>query len=273
MILQQHTGWLALWGGALVAAFSPLAAQVLFAVIAIGIVGMAHGASDLEVVRRDRQLPFLAGYGLVIVLCLFWWHWSPAVALPGFLMASAVHFALEDAPHGHIAERLSRGISLIATPATLHLAEYRSILHQAGPGSAMPDSVTAGMAVAGGIAALCLVAAGAYRRERRLLVGTLTLLLLPPFVGFSMGFLILHALPQTRERRNLLGFSHYSDYLRAVWPVLVAAILLVVLTSFLMQPHDVAGIRSLFAALAALAIPHLIITPWFEKQSHSGWHQ
>ncbi len=269
MILRQHTGWLTLWGAALAASFSPLPVQLLFAVVAIGIIGMAHGASDLEIVRREQQCAFLAGYGVVIVLCLFWWHWRPAIALPGFLLASAIHFALEDAPHGSLAERLARGISLIATPAALHLTAYRTILHQAGLASAMPDSVTAGLAIAGGFTAAALLLTGIVRRDRRLLAGTLALLLLPPFVGFSVGFLILHALPQTRERRDLLGFRHYADYLRAVWPVLTAAILLAVLIMFMMHPVDTAGVRSLFAALAALAIPHLLITPWFEKPPRS----
>lgn len=255
---------MALWGAALAASFCPLSVQVLFAVIAIGIIGMAHGASDLDVVQRRRRLPFLALYGAVIALCLLWWHRAPGLALPGFLIASAVHFALEDAPHGGLTERLARGITMIAAPATLHLPAFRSILHQAGLASVMPGSVTAAFAILGGIGALGLTLTGLLRRDGHLIAGILALLLLPPFVGFSMGFLILHALPQTRLRRDQLGFTTYAGYLHLTWPILTAAIVLASLIIYMMLPGDAAGIRSLFAALAALALPHMLVTPWFE---------
>jgi len=263
---QVRSGWAALWGAALAASFSPLAGQVLFATVAIGLIGMAHGASDLDIVKRKRQFSFLAAYGLVIVLCLFWWHGAPALALPVFLLASAVHFALEDAPHGGSIERLARGISMIASPATLHLQAFGTILHEAGLGFPLPAPLAISIALIGGIAASGLIAVGLLRRDRRLVTGTLALLLLPPFVGFSMGFLILHALPQTRQRRDRLGCKSYTGYLRATWPVLTAAILLAAGTIVMMHPTDKAGIQSLFAALAALAIPHMLITPWFESR-------
>ncbi|MGN8161473.1 hypothetical protein GU930_14210 [Pantoea vagans] len=266
---QVRLGWAGLWGAALAASFSPLAGQVLFATGAIGLIGMAHGASDLDVVKRERQFPFLAAYGLVIVLCLFWWHGAPALALPVFLLASAIHFALEDAPHGCSIERLARGISMIATPAALHLQAFSTILHEAGLGFSLPHSFAAGIALTGGVCAAGLIFVGLLRRDRRLLAGTLALLLLPPFVGFSMGFLILHALPQTRQRRDRLGCKSYTGYLHATWPVLTAAILLAAGTVAMMHPTDKAGIQSLFAALAALAIPHMLITPWFETRQEA----
>lgn len=263
---QQWFGWAGLWGAALAASFSPAAGQVLFATVAIGLIGMAHGASDLDVVKRERQLPFLAAYGLVIVLCLWWWHGVPALALSVFLVASAMHFALEDAPHGCSIERLARGISMIATPAALHLQAFSTILHEAGLGFSLPDSLAVGIALTGGCCAAGLILLGLRRRDRRLLAGTLALLFFPPFVGFSMGFLILHALPQTRQRRDRLGCSSTIRYLQATWPVLAAAILLGAGTVVMMHPTDKAGLQSLFAALAALAIPHMLITPWFESR-------
>lgn len=264
---QQRAGWGMLWGAALAASFSPPVCQLLFAVIAIGVIGMAHGASDLAIVRPERQPLFLIGYGVAMVLCLIWWHISPALALPGFLLASALHFALEDAPDGSLPERLARGISLIATPATLHAAGWRTILQSAGLDAAALDALTTAMALAGGATAAALLIVGVTQRNWRLIAGTLALLLLPPFVGFSMGFLILHALPQTAQRRERLGCTGYMAYLRATWPVLLSALALAAITVCMMQPGDTQGIRSLFAALAALAIPHLLITPWFETQA------
>lgn len=266
MIRLKQGGWAGLWGAAFVASLSPLSVQLGFAVIAIGLLGMAHGASDLEVVRRERRLPFLAAYGVVIVLCLCWWHYDSALALPGFLLASAIHFALEDAPGGHLIERLARGIGMITAPAALHLGPFSTILHQAGLGSAIPDAVATGIAVTGGLCAAGLIVTGVLRHDRTLITGMLALVVLPPFVGFSMGFLILHALPQTRLRRDQLGCRSYNGYLHATWPVLTAAILLAAGTAVMIHPADRAGIQSLFAALAALAIPHMLITPWYESR-------
>ncbi|THB82121.1 hypothetical protein E1N66_22660 [Pantoea allii] len=263
---QVRFGWAGLWGAALAASFSPPAGQVLFATLAIGVIGMAHGASDLDVVKRERQFPFLAAYGLLILICLFWWHGAPALALPVFLLASALHFALEDAPDGRSPERLARGISMIAAPATLHLQAFSAILHEAAPGFSMPDALAVGIAITGGLCASGLIFAGFVRQDRRLLTGTLALLLLPPFVGFSMGFLILHALPQTRQRRDQLKCTSYLRYLQATWPVLTAALLLAAGTIVVMHPVDNAGIQPLFAVLATLAIPHMLITPWFESR-------
>ncbi|MGD9425185.1 Brp/Blh family beta-carotene 15,15'-dioxygenase [Pantoea sp. NSTU24] len=266
MTRLKQGGWAGLWGAAFVASLSPLSVQLGFAVMAIGFIGMAHGASDLEVVRRERRLPFLMAYGLVIVLCLFWWHDNSALALPGFLLASAIHFALEDAPRGHLIERLARGIGMITIPATLHLNAFSTILYQAGLTTAIPDSVAAGIALTGGICAAGLIVTGILRHDISLMTGMLALLLLPPFVGFSMGFLILHALPQTRLRRDQLGCRSYNSYLYTTWPILTVAILLAAATAVMMHPADRAGTQSLFAALAALAIPHMLITPWFEPR-------
>jgi len=270
MILQQkQAGWAILWMAALAASFSAPVFQIAFAVLAIGVIGMAHGASDLAIVRQGRQLFFLMSYGLAIVLCLIWWHTSPAVALPGFLLASAIHFGLEDAPDGGLAERIARGVSLIATPATLHQDEFRAILHGAGLAPTLPDTVTCSLALLGGVAAGGLLTVGFFSRNKKLITGTLALLILPPFVGFSLGFLILHALPQTEQRRDQLGYVRYTDYLRAIWPVLLGAIAIAGMAAFMLFPKGPDGFRSLFAALASLAIPHLLITPWFASRNRT----
>ncbi len=260
---QRHAAWLVFAAAALAAAVSPQKVQLVFAGVAIGLVGMAHGASDLAIVQPKKQRLFLACYGLVIVLCLVWWHQSPAWALPGFLVASALHFGWEDAPDGALLERIGRGISLIATPAVCYHSEYRAILTAAGLAPAARDLLPVALAVTGAIAASGLLIMGALRGNAPLLAGTAALLLLPPFVGFSTGFLLLHALPQTEQRRRQLGCADYADYLRVTWPVLTSAIALAAMAAWVTFPTESGGVRALFAVLAALAIPHLLVTPWF----------
>lgn len=262
-------GWIALAGAAMVASLGDLAMQLGFTVMAVGIVGMAHGASDLAIVPPVRRPMFLLLYASTGALCLVWWMIDPGIALPVFLVVSAVHFGLEDAPDGNVLERIARGVSLIATPATLHATSLSDILLAAGaPPHALP--VTTGvLAIAGAVTGGALIAVGVRRGDWHLSGGTLALMVLPPLIGFSIGFLVLHALPQTMERKAQLGCPSMSAYLRYVGPVLVAAVILVALIGATMLSRDPSGVRPLFAAIAALAIPHLLVTPWFASPATS----
>lgn len=262
--MNRGIAWLV--AGAVAAALAPEPVQLAFAILGIGVVGMAHGAGDLAIVEPVRRRTFLAAYGLVSLATLLWWTADPAVALPAFLVASAVHFGMEDAPGGSFAERAARGIALIAAPATIHVASYASLLRTAGgPSSIMPTYAPL-LAVAGGLTAAGLMALAWRRGDLRLGGGMAAVLLLPPLVGFTLGFLILHALPQTAERRDRLGFSSTSDYLRKVAPVFVGALALAIAVAALLLRFDPSGVRGLFAGIAALAVPHLLVTPWFEQQ-------
>jgi Brp/Blh family beta-carotene 15,15'-monooxygenase len=257
------------------AAATSLAGQLIVAVAGIGVVGMVHGAGDLAVVEPDRRPAFLASYAIVSLVTLLWWAGDPAVALPAFLIASAVHFGLEDAPHGSFVERVARGLALIATPATLHVADYASLLRYAGGPASTAATYTPALAIAGGVACVLLLALAWRRLDGRLAGGMAALLLLPPLVGFTLGFLVLHALPQTIERRDRLGYETTPDYLRAVAPIFAAAVSLAGVVAVLLHRFDPSGVRGLFAGIAALAVPHLLVTPFFERRTTSvrvrGW--
>ncbi len=260
-------GWGALAGVAIVASFSTLPIQIGFAVLTIGVVGMAHGASDLAIVEPSRRPLFLALYAAVMIVCLLWWTMFPAAALPLFLAASAIHFGLEDAPANAPVERVLRGVGLVAIPAVLHRVDLRDLLDLAGGHSPMTAVMVDIMAGAGAIAAVGVLSIAAHRSDLRLAVGTTSLLLLPPLVGFSVGFLVLHAIPQALARQREIGCDAMASYLRQVAPLLVGAILVVGIIGLIMLHQEASGVRSLFAAIAALAAPHLLITPLFERMS------
>lgn len=253
--------------GAAAAAFAPLAMQLAFAILGIGVVGMAHGAGDLAVVDPARRRTFLIAYGLVSVTTLLWWTIDPAAALPAFLLASAVHFGIEDGAEGGLVERVARGIVLVAGPATFHGTSYADLLGTAGGASSTLPSSTPVLTLAGGAAGAVLLALAWQRRDLPLASGVAALLLMPPLIGFTVGFLILHAIPQTAERRDRLRYSDTQSYLRAVAPVFGGAILLTSFVVALLLHFDPSGVRGLFAGIAALAVPHLLVTPWFEGRS------
>ncbi|MBB4154223.1 Brp/Blh family beta-carotene 15,15'-monooxygenase [Sphingomonas jinjuensis] len=264
--MKRRAAWLMLTAAAAAASSASLAGQLAFAIAGIGVVGMLHGAGDLAVVEPAKRPAFLSAYAVVSLATMLWWTADPSVALPAFLVASAVHFGLEDAPHGSIAERGARGIALIAAPAALHPAGYASLLRVAGGASFGVSTFTPIIAQAGGIAGTALLWLAWRRRDVRLAGGMAALLLLPPLVGFTIGFLMLHALPQTFEHRDRLGCSTTYAYLRTVAPVFAAAVLLAGLVAVILHHVDPSGVRGLFAGIAALAMPHLLVTPLFEPR-------
>lgn len=260
--------WGALLAAAGAASVAPLAVQLGFAVAAIGVIGMAHGASDLAIVAPTRRPIFLACYLTAAALCLLWWLRQPAAAMPLFLIASALHFGLEDGAQGGVAERLARGIGLVTVPAVLHPIGLADLLASATGQSAIVPVMVDMMRLLGLLAGSALLGMALLRRDRRLLAGTLALLLLPPLIGFSLGFLILHALPQTRVRQARIGCRSVIAYLRAVAPILLLALAMAGLCALLLvQRHG--GVEILFACMAALAVPHLLVTPWFEGTSRA----
>jgi len=263
--VNRGVAWLVV--GAVAASLAPLPVQLTYAILGIGVVGMVHGAGDLAVVENARRPLFLMIYCLVALATLLWWTIDSAVALPAFLLASAFHFGMEDAPDGMIAERVARGVALVAGPASLHVAGYGDLLAIAGGPSSLLPVLAPVLAVAGGLACGVLTALAVRRRDARLGIGMAALLCLPPLVGFTLGFLILHALPQTIERRDRLGCSTTASYLASVAPVLGGALVVTGSIVALLLHVEPSGVRGLFAAIASLAIPHLLVTPWFEARS------
>jgi len=266
MTCAPAIGWTMLVGAALAASAGSLPIQLGFAILAIGIVGMAHGASDLAIVAPERRPLFLFLYISVSLICLAWWTGYPQIALPLFLAASAIHFGVEDAPHGALLERTARGISLVAAPVILHREGYGEILAFAA-GHDISTTVLFLLTVVGAVATALVVIMAVRRRDVRLLTGTGALLALPPLVGFSVGFLVLHALPQTDQRREEIGCVSHRTYLRAVGPILFAALLIAAAVGAFFFYREGTGVRALFAGIAALAMPHLLVTPWFEGRA------
>lgn len=262
----MNRGLALLVAGALVCAPAPLPAQLAFAIVGIGVVGMVHGAGDLAIVLPARRPLFLAAYGLVSIATLLWWTADPAIALPAFLAASAIHFGLEDAPHGSTGERIAHGVALVAGPAALYGDSYAALLRTAGGPSSLAAGFTPVLAIVGGVGAATLLVLAWRRRDTTLAAGVAALLILPPLVGFTLGFLILHALPQTVERRDKLGYASTAAYLAGVAPIFAGAVVLAGAVALLLLHFDSSGVRGLFAGIAALAVPHLLVTPWFERR-------
>lgn len=261
MVRAPAIGWGVLFAAAGLATALPPNGQLTAAAAALTGIGLAHGAGDLAVVLRRRRVTFLKAYLVTAVVSLLAWIAWPAAAMPAFLLLSAAHFALEDGTQGRPIEAITRGVLLVAAPAVLHEAALARLLIEAGSVAGLA-SVLRG---AGMIAVACSIGIAIRRRDVRLAVGIAALLALPPLIGFTVGFLLLHAVPQTIARRDRLGLATVGAYLRTVAPVLVAAVIGAALLVGPLRHAGIADTRILFAAIAAFAVPHMLVTPLFER--------
>ena len=261
----------ALAGAALLAAALPGAAQLAIAAAAMLALGLPHGASDLAVVPPARRAPFLLAYGLVIGAVLAAWSLAPTAALSTFLLLSAVHFAWDGAPPERPLERAAHGMLLVAGPALLHRVAvarlFAMLTSHAAAAAWLVDAMGAAALVGVAAAGWCVVRD---RRDRpaealRLAVGGVLLIVLPPLLGFASGFVLLHAGPQLAERMRATGCRTLWRYLRLTAPVLAGSGVVIAAAAWLFADRPAPALSGLFALLAALALPHMLVTPLFAR--------
>lgn len=109
-------------------------AALLFAIAAVLGFGMLHGISDLALVARDRRVTFAIAYLTVGGIVLAIWLALPALGLALFLVASAIHFAVDDVPASRPLRRLSHGLLMVAGPAVFHRSTLAHLFELMGVG-------------------------------------------------------------------------------------------------------------------------------------------
>ena len=248
--------------------------------------GMPHGALDLPrarielgLTRRGPLTVFFGVYVGLVAACIMLWWWQPRLALAGFLIYSAWHFAGDwrfDDKHAVWAG----GLATIGAPTLCHSHRVGEILGQITGGADV--SVIVAAAALAGVAGLALFATRCLRcRDRASLeVGLLWLLAvtLPPLAFFAVYYGALHALRQTHcvlaglchARTRALGEALLSS-LAVIAAGALAAILLIVCLGI--SPDD-ALLRAVFIGLAALTVPHMLLDALLQRahriRSRSG---
>lgn len=255
-----------------------------FAALLILGLGLPHGASDHLVAmggRSWRAAPgrltlFLALYAIAVVATLLFWRVASGATLALFLLLSAVHFAIDDVagdPWRRLPERAARGLMPITLPALLH-PETLSALFAA---LSTPEDGRVLAHLAAELAPFVLVLAGwamllRLRRGERepateIALATLALLVFSPLVGFALVFALVHSRGQTRERMAGLGLKSFRTYLRRCAPTLLGATLLFAGLAALLAEGRAPGLGALFIGLSALTVPHMLVTPLFERNA------
>ena len=266
-----------------------LGAQVGVLLAGIVMVGVPHGAFDhlvaqprLERLGRWWWAPFGVGYlGLAGLVWLAWMA-APGVTLAGFLAASVLHFGLGDVEDGLAPAGVPRAVAVLAyggLPLLLPMA-----LH---PGAAAP--VLAALAevpaptmqgVLSGTAWLLppWIAAFAWtlieaRRERRGVAERLAtaagFALLPPLLAFGLYFGAGHSV---RHVLRLGAWHNARDpaaaarwLARVMLPAGVACAAGLGGLALLGQDVVAGVLVPLFRVIAALTLPHMVVTAWLDR--------
>ncbi len=248
------------------------------AIAAIIVLGVPHGALDVEIGRnllRGRlsrwwfpvfALPYLFLVGVVLLA----WRWAPETTLAGFLLASIWHFGTEDTGGGGL-PALARGGLPIAIPVLLQPTATARLL------SAVTGLTLDGIPhwlLAGSIAWLIPFFAMVLRSQGRGMALPAALCvafaILPPLTAFSLYFVAVHA---PAHIAALIRHPRRTPRVRdaaSAWRLALPTTLLTVAIGCALWPLHAGPTPVRLACitvqlLAGLTLPHMILDTWLNQ--------
>lgn len=243
------------------------------AALAILILGLPHGAYDLQLLTEARhdglaaRVRLLAAYLALLALAACLWFFAPALALLLFLGMAAVHFGedwtmLEPGLLRHLSGFSIVAAVTIASPADVSVLFSLLSDAQSGPLLARAIVMTAPMVLLVTLVAMTLAASrGHWRWSAAHALALAIALLTPPVVGFAAYFVIVHSAMHLRSARAaladwpLLRFCVYGLCLSGLSVAVMLAI-----DPRVGLPQDLRGPLLVFRLLAVLTVPHLLLT-------------
>jgi Brp/Blh family beta-carotene 15,15'-monooxygenase len=266
---------------AVVALATPSAAvQLALLVPLVAVLGVPHGALDIDMARAlwplerpAARLAFGLGYLAVAALVLGLWLIAPAAALVAFLLYSAAHFADDWRAELPRPARLAAGAAAVALPAAAHEAEVARLFAALAPERAAAGAA-AGLHFAAPLLALTAVASAALFARRGAMVELVTLgvlgLAAPPLVYFAVYFCALHSPRHFVETLARLRLD-WRRGVRAASPLTAATLAMATVAAVWLVHRDVAldaaALEIVFIGLAALAVPHMVLVERFWTRS------
>lgn len=268
----------------------PSASMVLLLGVLVSTIGLPHGGLDAWLAQR-RGL--VRGWGQIVLFHVLYllaaitvgvlWWWQPGLALIGFLLISAWHFA-GDWPGLPPTWRMLAGVALLGLPAWSWVEPVTGIF---GVLAGQEGERLAALIGAGGPLLLSVLACTLWLLRRQPLAAAEVLALAglaltaPPLLFFAVYFCALHSPRQLRlsltgvssaQRRSLLllagAYAAVSGLL-----VLAAGFAIVAVDHTLQvwwaQLDADQGLRMLFIGLAALTVPHMGVA-WLVARRREG---
>ena len=257
----------------------------IVALMAIFTLGVPHGAADLNLAlraalirSRHHYAMFLAIYlALTGVFVLVWFNW-PLPSLITFIAVSVYHFGRADTVHFKVPQidaLLYGGLPLVFIPLAHPVAVSRlfALLTQLDVDFMRPFYFLA--IIWGSYFLFRLV-------QNRIPLSALgemialgiAFLLLPPLWGFALYFCGFHSRRHFQRLSQALKITAWRDW-RLTIGLSVTTLIAIGLAPFLTQnlTLDLAFLRSLFIAIFALTVPHVILIDGFDifkKIAHTG---
>lgn len=262
----------------------PWQAGWVCAVLTIVVLGVPHGALDVEIGRNLLRgqvggwwFPVFAGpYLFLVGAVLLAWRWAPEVTLAAFLAASVWHFGTEDTG-GSGWPALFRGGLPVAVPALLHPEATASVFSAAsGLVLEQPPAWLAATSILWLIPA-SLTVLRSHPREL-LLPGALctAFAVLPPLTAFALYFVTVHAPAHTAALIRHPNRAPRVQDEASAWRLAAPTTVLTVAIGVVLWPTYTGEVpvRLLcltLQLLAALTLPHMILDAWLERrdQAHS----
>ncbi len=255
--------------------------QLVLLVALLILLGLPHGATDAWIARRIGvfQKPLgwltfnLAYLALALLVAGVWWQ-LPVFALSAFLVISAWHFSGDWSPSLAGAKRMLSGLSVLGLPAIFHPSEVAEIFELlAGPGSSAVAVILqwAGIAAMMGIVVLLIREA---LGKNWSVVSEFALLIVlafaaPPLVYFTLYFCLLHSPRHFRSTLNLAGADQRANLaVHAAAYTLATVVIAVGLATFFLSQSSISdtALQTVFIGLAALTVPHMLVTQKAEQQ-------
>lgn len=232
--------------------------------------GLPHGALDLALLRKvagagqkSTALMLFAYLGLAGFVYLIWLA-SPAVALAGFLVIAAFHFAEDWADDLPPIMALGSSIAVLTAPALLHRSELVELFGPLLGASAQPQffvdvmTLIAPLATAVAVAGV-VVNAKATRTGRALETSIIlaAMITLSPVVGFALYFTLSHSPVHFSKATLSLGSAAPARWEVAGLTLAALALAFVVLVTGQATGAPTDLISSCFVVLSMLTLPHL----------------
>ena len=240
--------------------------------------GLPHGAYDIALLRRATTLDrsdlalAVAAYVAIVVLMALLWMVAPLPTLVLFLAVSAYHFGEDWLMLDVALLRLAAGAAVIAASTIGHPVEVTALF------VAMSDpraAIIAQVIIAAAPVALLVTAVGlvaAWRQGSRQWAAAMTtclalLLALPPVIGFTLFFVFLHTPRHLKQARMALRDMGQARWL-ATGALVSGAAILGWWAQQRLAPGQIGQpvATQAFQLLAAVALPHLLLSRWLEKR-------
>jgi Brp/Blh family beta-carotene 15,15'-monooxygenase len=251
---------------------NPLDVPVL-AGLAILLLGVPHGALDVAIWKANNGhrrsggvAKMLLGYLALASAFLGLWLLVPGLILPIFLMMSCYHFSKDWDRDLDWIPRLILAAAILTAPAVLHRGEVVEIFSWLSP-ETTADIVALIMAMMAvpllqvSVFVIVLVSAQQPGVAAELIAVLALAWLTPPLTFFIVYFCGLHSVRHVMETRRLLGMPPAREFLLAAFPYALVAIIGTLAAAFTLSvlPPGPALLGSVFMALGALTVPHMII--------------